>query len=43
MGWVFNIDQSVETTFITLQLSLIHQYNINVFHVDAAELFIDVH
>lgn len=36
--WVFNIDQSIETTFITFLLNLIHLHNINVFYVDAAQV-----
>lgn len=38
LGRVFNIDQSIGTTFITLLLNLIHQRNVNVLYLDAAEL-----
>lgn len=43
LGRVFNIDQSIGTTFITLLLNLIHQRNVNVLYLDAAELSVYIY
>lgn len=41
-SWAY-IDRRIGTTFITLQLNLIHQGKANVLYLDAAELYIYIY